>query len=71
MTPVNKAAPAVHEEHVASVGRRHFIGLTGMMIGMGFAGLRSSSGAGLSAQEHPKPAPTAWNIAGLFIWKIR
>ena len=63
MTPVKKTTPAVQpavrEAHATSVGRRHFIGLTGMMLGMGFAGLRSSAGAALGATQHAKPAPNA------------
>ena len=53
------AKPALPEAPVPPVDRRQFIGLTGMILGMGFAGLRSSRGSSLSSQEHADIARSA------------
>ena len=64
MASVEPSKRALPEEHPLPVHRRRFIGLTGMILGMGFAGLRSSTGSGPASQEHPKVAGSTKNWYG-------
>ena len=51
MTSVEPSKRALPEERILPVDRRRFMGLTGMVLGLGFAGLRSSTGSGPSSRK--------------------